>query len=589
MKCIAVLTALLSFIGANGYSFSTNTSAHQRLDLHEKHSSFGHVVAVQDVIAVVSAPHYSFNEFLEPDGIIYVYRYDNSYWTLIRGITDLEYADQFGLSMALHTDYFAVIGAPNSNKYGKRSGCVYYVYVESNPYKHQSDVVQVVQSERHEGAGFGTSVAVGTVLGEVTVAVGAPNHRGRGAVFIYKRMVDGTLSNEEILYTSDDGASRDVAALALGAGVQVGYNMVLGGCPGGKRGYVYVFQRVGGQSFSESAVLSGVSGYEDDKDDDGYLENENYAKQIEEFGETIAVGNGYIFVGAPYAYTASDHSTTYGSVTIFKYATAIDGTASSFLLDQTLTANHLPQSGANSFFGTSLSYDNNEKRLVVGSPYGRYPSVELGYVTLYTYDSYGNTFEQEAVLNVNSFMPEENTGNMQNYGETAQAGFGTSVSMSGGFVLVGAPQGASQYGDAYFFAAPGAGEEDAVSFLEMFSNHLFTSVGLVLFPIAIIGLVVLVLLWRKFRDSNYDDSFSQFILDEVSEFFGRVGSESMSSVESCTSLQFMGEDDSAHSTHPMIVGTSVPTKKKTKKGKSSKFKSKTGVGNYESANFDDNL
>jgi len=128
-----------------------------------------------------------------------------------------------------------------------------------------------------------------------------------------------------------------------------------------------------------------------------------------------------------------------------------------------------------------------------------------------------------------------------------------------------------------------------VSFLEMFSNHLFTSVGLVLFPIAIIGLVVLVLLWRKFRDSNYDDSFSQFILDEVSEFFGRVGSESMSSVESCTSLQFMGEDDSAHSTHPMIVGTSVPTKKKTKKGKSSKFKSKTGVGNYESANFDDNL
>ena len=128
-----------------------------------------------------------------------------------------------------------------------------------------------------------------------------------------------------------------------------------------------------------------------------------------------------------------------------------------------------------------------------------------------------------------------------------------------------------------------------MSFLELFSNNIVTSIGLILFPIAIIGLVVLILLWRKFRDSNYDETFSQFIIDEVSEFFGRVGTESMGAVDSCTSLQFMGEDDSAHSTHPMIVGTSVSTKKKTKKGKSAKFKSKTGVGNYESAKFEDNL
>jgi hypothetical protein len=128
---------------------------------------------------------------------------------------------------------------------------------------------------------------------------------------------------------------------------------------------------------------------------------------------------------------------------------------------------------------------------------------------------------------------------------------------------------------------------ESISFYDLVSNNIFTTLGLFLFPIAIIGLVVLILLWRKFKDSNYDDSFSSFVLEETGEFFGRVQSESLGAVDSCTSLQFMGEDDSAHSTHPMIVGTSVPAKKKTKKGKSAKFKSKTGVGNYESANFDD--
>lgn len=455
---LAVLSALMSWAGVGAYSFSTNSSAMQRLDLHEKHSSFGQVVAIQGDIAVVSAPHYSFNQLQQADGIIYVYRLDYSYWTLIRGITDLEYNDQFGLTMAMHTDYFTVIGAPYSRHYDQRSGCVYYVYIESDPYKHQNDVVQVVQSERHAEAGFGSSVAVGVVLGKVTVAVGAPNHRERGAVFTYTRMSDGTLSNEEILYTSDDGAARDIAALSLGAGVQVGNNMVLGGCPGGKRGYVYVFQRVGGQSFSESSVLTALSGYEDDNNDDQQsYQQENYAKQVEEFGETIAIGDGYIFVGAPFAYSASDHNTNYGAVTAYTYKMDTDGVASSFLLYQTLTPEHLPRGGASSFFGISLSYDSSEKRLAVGSPYGTYPSNELGYVTLYTFDDYYNKFATETVLDVDSYLPVENSGDMQRYGETSQAGFGSSVSMSSGYVIAGAPQGASHYGDAYIFAAYGVG------------------------------------------------------------------------------------------------------------------------------------
>ena len=128
----------------------------------------------------------------------------------------------------------------------------------------------------------------------------------------------------------------------------------------------------------------------------------------------------------------------------------------------------------------------------------------------------------------------------------------------------------------------------STSFYDLITGNIFTSFGLVLFPVAIIGMVVLLLLWRKFRDSNYDDSFGNFIVEEVGEFFGRVQSESLGAVDSCTSLQFMGEDDSAHSTHPMIVGSSVPApKKKTKKGKSSKFKSKSGIGAYESVT--DNL
>ena len=100
---------------------------------------------------------------------------------------------------------------------------------------------------------------------------------------------------------------------------------------------------------------------------------------------------------------------------------------------------------------------------------------------------------------------------------------------------------------------------------------------------------MLMVLWKKYKESDYDESFSSFAVEEIGECFGRVNTGSSGAIDSCTSLQFMGDDDSAHSTHPMVVSSSVPSKKKSKKGKSSKFKSKTSVGMYESANYDDNL
>ena len=452
-KFIAVLTLVLNILGVNSYFFSSNASAYQRLDLHERHSSFGAVVCVQDEVAIVSAPYYSFNEFHDPDGMLYVYRRDNGFWTLIRGITDLDYDNAFGLSVAMHTDYFTVVGAPRDNKYGVRSGTVYYLEVESNPYKTQMEVKQLIQSERHQGALFGTSVAVGLVLNEVTIVVGAPNHRGIGAVFTYTRQHDGTLGNEEILYPSG------YAPVAFGRGVQVGQNMVLGGAPGGKNGYVYVFQRGSGLSsgsFTETSVLTGISGYTDDADDDQDQQYE-ILKQVEEFGETISIGEGFVFVGAPYAYSQTDRGTSYGAVTVYTFSTDADGINEGFLMQEILTPTHLTASGVNSFYGKSISYSDSEQRLVVGSPYGSYPSTSLGAATVYVFDTFQNTFEQEAILTVDSYKPDANMGDLENYGETERAGFGSSVSISGGYILVGAPQGASHYGDAYFFAANGVG------------------------------------------------------------------------------------------------------------------------------------
>lgn len=593
LKCSVVLAAVLNFLTVDCYTFETNASAYQRLELHAKHSSFGTAVAVHNEIALVTAPYYSFNEFHDPDGILHVYRRDYGYWTLIRGITDLDYGDEYGMSVAMHTDYFAVVGAPNAKKYGDRSGAAYFMYIESNPYKTQAETQQIIQSERHSNALFGSSVAIGEVNNQVTVAIGAPGHRDRGAVFTYTRQSDGTLSNEEILYTTSD-TNTEFTPSRFGGGVQVGYDMVLGGAPNGKHGFVYVFQRGSGQSsFSQGAVLAGVSGYTDDNDDvynndDGNQKSENL-KQVEEFGETIVIGDGYIFVGAPYAYSQSDTDNNYGSVAIYSYTTGTDNTRSDFTSFQIITPDHLPSYGLNSFFGKSLSYSETDKRLVIGSPYGTYPSTLLGFASLFVFDSYGNTFELETTLGVDSYLPEANSGDLQNIGETERAGFGASVSISGGYVLVGAPQGASHYGDAYFFAADGMRDDSSTSFYDLLTGNIFTTLGLFLFPVAIIGLVMLIILWRKFRDSNYEDSFSSFIIEEVGEFFGRVQTESVGAIDSCTSLQFMGEDDSAHSTHPMIVGSSVPTKKKPKKSKSAKFKSKTGIGNYESANFEDNL
>ena len=461
MKLLHVLLAVilcisLHLVYVNSYTFQSNVSAYQRLDLHDKHSSFGHNVVVQNDVAIVTAPHYSFNEYQDPDGILYVYRRDNGFWTLIRGITDLDYGDQFGLCADMHTDYFAVIGAPLSSKYGSKSGAAYYVYIERDPYNKQSEVKQIVQSERHQNAGFGSSVAVGLVNDKVTVVIGAPNHRGRGAIFTYTRLSDGTLGDEEILYTSVSPTAT-LGPQSFGTAVQVGYDMVLGGAPGGKRGFVYVFERGSGQSaFSETAILTGLSGYTDDNDDETYQQYE-IVKQVEEFGATIEVGDGYVFVGAPFAYSLSDLGYNYGSVTVFKYS-ASDGGNTDFDMVQTIVPDFLISKGLNSLFGISLCYCSDDKRLVVGSPYGLYAaSSSLGYTTTLVYDAYDDEFELEAVLTVDSYKPDANNGDMQNFGETDRAGFGHSVSTSNGYILVGAPQGASHFGDAYFFAAKEVG------------------------------------------------------------------------------------------------------------------------------------
>jgi len=590
---LAALTHIVKQVSA--YSFFTNMTATQRLLQHDQQSAFGSKVVTRGILALVSAPSYSFNEYEDPDGLVYVYRQDNGFWTLIRGITDLEYADGFGMSLAMHTDYFAVVGSPDGDKYGQSSGTVHYFYVEPDPYQTQMEPLLLVQGERQAEAGFGSSVAIGTVNGRVVVAVGAPNHRGRGAVFTYIRNNDGRLGDEEILYTPASSSSSDSAISPIkgfGTCVDVNNNIVAAGAPGGRRGYVYLFQRFSG-AFSQTASLAGLSMYSNDNDDknknpdqqgDDIVEDDTQnGKQVEEFGDTIKIASQFIFVGSPYAYMQTDQGNNYGKVFVFKYTTDGSGTVADLELRQTLTAEHLPNGGLSSFFSKSLDYCPLQNRLAVGSPYGLPSSAFTGRVSLYTLVADDARFYLEAVLHVEAptVSSEEDGQSVDDY----TAGFGSTVSLSNGNVFVGSPEGDSKFGDVYFFQ--GKGVSASYSLLQIFEDNFFTTFGLFLLPVGIMFIVLLIYWWRKYKDSNYDDSFSNFITDEVVDFFNGVRGKSASAIESCTSLQY-GEDDSSHSTHPMIVGTSVtpPKKKPVKKGKS--LKSKTG-SDYESANIDDNL
>ena len=524
---------------------------------------FGEAVAIQNNVAIVGSPDQSdFPLYEVSDGKVFIFidPASTNEWEIIREVTGEDATEFFGACLALHYsngNYFAVVGAPRGNRYGQYSGGAYYFNVQTDASKDQDYPLHLVQKERHGGAHFGSSVAISEVNGQVRVAIGAYGHRQKGAVFMYTRAKDGTLTDELILYGSVSKSGGE-----FGYSVAFNDNLVAVGAPVLRHGTVFVFALTASGTFDQVSYVSAPATASGDNTDD--TDNSVYYY----FGGSLAVGNGFLFVGSPLSNLRGQNS---GSVYIYDIT---DSYTPNFI--QTLFPSVHDSIGLE--YGWSMSYDVVYKKLLVGSCFkdsGSYLGGEA-----YVYTQKGEGYFLEAALHANKYL----TGRTKS--ESSMSLFGKGVDIYGDSVIVGAPFGnGEQYrsGDVYFFKAQtkeaffSSESTGANSSLGMFD---LSSTTVQLSVLAAVFILAILVLYRRYRThSDDEEGFGTFLAT------GCVTDEG----------DEMNDDDSAHSNHPMIVRSSKEGKKGSKSGKKGGKVSKKGSGSsrkggevaYKSVQHDD--
>lgn len=397
---------------------------------------FGKSVAIQPGVAVVGVPDDDDNEYLEQAGSVFIYVEDSTTfdWRLIRKIEDGEPGDEFGWAVALNTDLLAVVGAWRGDVYGEMSGAAYYFDVNPDPSGYQMAPERFVPSERHGSAFFGCSVAVTTFNARTIVAVGAYNIRGKGAAFIFSRLIDGTFRQDQVIVGSDVTVGDH-----FGFSVSLYGDILAVGSPlDNKQGSAYVFQYSGTYTQVDKLAQTFV-------DDDAH--NPLYA---DGFGSCVVVGNGYIAVSSPdndvratdagavYIYTRADRRLEEDSQESQSHRML---TAYSF--SETLFAR---QQTPYYRFGYSMAADNVNDRLVVGTDVTN----SQGSGSVYLYSMSASTY----FTYENQVYPTPNAND--DVGENEEANFGGAVAISGDYLAVGAPLGNGESissGDVFLYRA----------------------------------------------------------------------------------------------------------------------------------------
>ncbi len=370
----------------------------------EHDDQFGHAVAVEGTVAVVSA-------IIDDDytGAVYVFRNDGTSWIEEAKFTatDGEPADRFGNAVSVSGDVI-VVGMAMDDDAGSFSGAVYVFRYNGVSW---DEGTKLTAGDAASFVGFGEAVSVdGNVL-----AVGAPIADDRcsvpmlfcdsGAVYVFRYSGGGWV--EEAKLTASDGVRSD----RLGQSVAVRGNVLVAGAPFVDpdcdpvcwgAGAAYVF-RHDGTSWNEEAKLLAR---------DGAL-NDHFGISVATTGSKFVVGAWQVYTGNP------------GFAHVYGY----DGT--SWIDEGKLVAS---DSGDDDVFGTSVTIEDN--RVVCGAPAHGTAS---GAAYVYSYD--GVAWTEEAKLTASD----------------AEAGdyLAASVSMSGGVVIAGAQNddvGEFETGSARVFA-----------------------------------------------------------------------------------------------------------------------------------------
>jgi FG-GAP repeat len=221
-------------------------------------SAFGSALAVHGDWLAVGAPHAGSPAVVSPPtetpdtGAVFVFHRSGTSWTLEDRLLAPQSltGDRFGAALALSAAHLAV-GAPGAQIAGPSSSGAVFVFSPTAAGSLDSLPETVVEAEPHQGAAFGSSVAL---AGEA-LAIGAPGENlGAGAVYAVD--LDGTCCRASPL-----GGEVAIQGDGLGSAVAVGAEWLAAGAPGrsGTAGSLALFARAG-TAWIPADPLIGVPG-----------------------------------------------------------------------------------------------------------------------------------------------------------------------------------------------------------------------------------------------------------------------------------------------------------------------------------------
>ena len=215
---------------------------------------FGFSVSASSELIAVGAPEKN------NQGVVYTYEPDGTNEDAYSSIID---NSKFGFSVA-NTNDWLVIGAPGENT---SQGAV---YIEPQSFG-VGPPVKITASDGAQNDNFGYSVAI---YGQ-TVVIGAPDHNGEGAVYIYD-----TSGANEVKLTASDIFTGD----RFGHSVSIFNNLIVVGAPkedagGPNAGSVYIYDI--DNAYAETKITA------------------SDAAGFDQYGTSVFINSQYIVVGSP--------------------------------------------------------------------------------------------------------------------------------------------------------------------------------------------------------------------------------------------------------------------------------------------------
>lgn len=193
---------------------------------------FGISVAISGKTVLVGSNY----EHRSETGAVYIFNRKGDKWqqqTKIVG-NDAAIGDSFGYSISLFNNT-AVIGAPSVRVDGNSGAGAAYIFVKKGEVWKQQAKLTALDPSKYSGFGHSVSLFGGTAL------IGAPNHLGDGAVYVFSR-VDGSWEFQTKLKPSDmyNGYGYSVALFGDRALIGAWFDSDLSRYSGS----AYLFQRI---------------------------------------------------------------------------------------------------------------------------------------------------------------------------------------------------------------------------------------------------------------------------------------------------------------------------------------------------------